>query len=127
VQARREAQVLVDGEIAVETERLRHVADPRLQRRDVAAHVVPENRRLRGLDVEKTRERAEERRLAGAIGPDDRDDLCALQDEIDAGERTPTAVALFQPAYADDGLGHPTTPSSERRVRVAGRAVGPTR
>src|SRR5207247_7996552 len=69
VEARREAQVLLDRQVAVEAEGLRDVADARLERRHVAAQIVAEDSRLAGLDLEEPRQRAEERRLPGAVGP----------------------------------------------------------
>src|SRR5205809_5029153 len=103
VEARREAQVLLHREIAVEAEGLRDVADARLERRHVAAQIVAEDGRLRGLDLEEPRQRAQERRLPGAVGPDDAHDLAPLEHEIDAGERAPGAVALLEGAQSDHG------------------------
>src|SRR2546427_4244795 len=103
VEARREAQVLLHREIAVEAEGLGDVADARLERRHVAAQIVAEDGCLRGLDLEQPRQRAEERRLPGAVGPDDAHDLAPLEHEIDAGERAPGAVALLEAAQPDHG------------------------
>ncbi len=58
---RREAEVLDHREIAMQAEDLRHVADPRLQRRDVAAQVVAEHARRR-----RPRPRAARRASAAA-------------------------------------------------------------
>ena len=70
-----EAQVLHHRQIAVQAEGLRHVADLRLQRRTSPRRSIAEHVRLVRLDLEQPGERAQQRRLAGAVGPDDADDL----------------------------------------------------
>ncbi len=101
VQAGREAQVLEHREIAMQAERLRHVADVLLQRRDVGrGEVVAEHGRRRRLDLEEADDRPQQRRLAGPVRPDDADDLRAADLEIDARERAPTSEVLHEPAQA---------------------------
>src|SRR5262249_5412807 len=102
VQPRREAQVLRDGQVAMQAEDLRHVADVGLQLRDVAAQVVTEHERLGGLDLEETDQRAQERALAGAVGTDHADDLALRQLEVDAGERLAPPVGLAEAAEPDE-------------------------
>src|SRR5206468_738006 len=101
VEARREAQILLHREIAVEAEGLGDVADARLERRHVAAEIVAEDGGLRGLDLEEPCQRAQQRRLSSAVGPDDAHDLAPLEHEIDAGERAPAAVALREGPQPD--------------------------
>src|SRR2546428_705666 len=127
VETRREAQVLLDRQVAVEAEGLRDVADARLERRHVAAEIVAEDGRLAGLDLEEPGQRAQERRLPGAVGPDDAHDLAPLEHEVDAGERAPAAVALLEGAQADHGWRYtlPSVPgwrrSTPSRTRTLAR------
>src|SRR2546428_843763 len=127
VEARREAQVLLDRQVAVEAEGLRAVADARLERRHVAAQIVAEDGRLAGLDLAEPCQRAQERRLPGAVGPDDAHDLAPLEHEIDAAERAPAAVALLEGAEPDHGWKYtlPSVPgwrrSTPSRTRTLAR------
>ena len=82
-----EREVLEDRELALQREHLRHVAEPRLQRRHVAAQVDAEHARLLRLDVEEAGEAAEQRRLPGSVRADDADHLAAREIEIDPVER----------------------------------------
>ena len=115
MQPRREAQVLLDGEIAMQAEGLWDVADARLELGHVAPEIGPEDRRLLGLDHEQTREGAQQRRLAGAVGPDDAEDLPLVDGEVDAGERGPAPVAFLEPAEADQRRAHPGPVPSRTR------------
>jgi hypothetical protein len=109
VQAGREAEVLGHRQVAVEAEALGHVADALLHRRDVAAQVVAEDARLLRLDLEQAGDGAQERRLAGAVGTDEAEDLPVVEREVDAGERRPTAEPLRQAPQHHDGSRHRST------------------
>src|SRR5438552_1650753 len=80
-----------------------------------------------GRDLEEPGQRAQERRLPGAVGPDDAHDLAPLEHEVDAGERAPAAVALLEGAQADHGWRYtlPSVPgwrrSTPSRTRTLAR------
>src|SRR5207244_8514680 len=111
VETRREAEVLLDRQRAMEAEGLGHVAEPGLQRGHVAAEVVAEHGRLGRLDLEEPRQRAEQRRLPRAVRPDDTDDLAPLEHEIDPGEGSPAPEALLEAAETDHPGRRYTLPS----------------
>jgi hypothetical protein len=106
MQARREAEVVGDRQVALQAERLRDVAEPRLQVRHVVAEIESEDACLVGLDLEQAGERAEQRRLAGAVGTGDGEDLRLRDRQVDAGERDARAEALAQTAEPDARLAH---------------------
>src|SRR5262249_36468959 len=87
VESGREAQVLEHRELAVEAEALRHVADAGLQLGHVGGEIVAEDAGLTRPYLEKTRDRAEERRLPGPVWPDDAEDLALVDREVDAPQR----------------------------------------
>ena len=66
-----------DGEVAVERERLRHVADARLDGVRVGHDGVAEDEASPRRGREHGREHPDERRLAGAVGSDEAEDLAA--------------------------------------------------
>ena len=96
--------VLVDGQLAVERRRLRDVADPL----DRATAVLPgvdavDGQVALGRSFEAD-PRLEQRRLAGAVGPDERGDAAIGDLEIDVAERPVAApVALADVVRLQDG------------------------
>jgi len=107
VQARGEREILGDGQLAVQAERLGHVSDARLEGGDVAAEMESEHLRDVRLDVEQPRERSEERGLPRAVGADERDDLPRGDREVDAAERLVPAEAFPKAAQRDQGRDRP--------------------
>ena len=72
----------------------------------IEAHHVP-------LDRDEPEDRLQQRRLAGAVGADKRDDLAQADLEIDRMKRLEIAIA------GDEGM------SGEKRPRAAGHASTP--
>ena len=89
-------EVLVDGEVLVEREALRDEAERRRPSRDGAA----------GRRREEARDDPEERRLAGAVGPDEGEHLAARDREVDPAQRRAAAEAPGEPSRRGslDGL-----------------------
>src|SRR5579875_2399558 len=116
----RGAQALAHGEVAVQAERLRHVAHAALEVGHVAGELVAEDARLDRLHLEEARERAQERRLARAVGADHRHDLTVREIEVDAGERAPPPEALLEPAEPDREPGHAPPPTRYTSPSVPG-------
>ena len=142
VAAGEEVQVLPDLHVVVDPEAVRHEPED-------APHVVgvPTDRRAGDLGVtgvghEQGREDPQRRRLAGAVGPDEAEDLALLDVEIEAadGERAgrsasrgPVALTMLigrDPVMATgnwkyDGIGplvdEPDLDLAARRVHPAGR------
>ena len=79
-----EREVLVDREVFVQRELLRHVADAALQRLGVARDLVAEHVDLAGGRVQQAAEHADRRRLAGAVRPEEAVDLAPAHREIEA-------------------------------------------
>src|SRR5688500_3087903 len=108
--ARREHDVLDRGEVREQVELLEHHADARPQRaqllaRLAARHVRPQ---LEAADLDRALveglevvEAAEQRRLAAARRPDDRDRLALRHVRGDADEDLAVAVSLRERADAD--------------------------
>ena len=74
-----ERDVLVDAEVAVEGEALRQIAD---RSGDVAVlldRIVAEDADAAGVGVQQPAERADRRRLAGAVGSDQPEHLAAAR------------------------------------------------
>src|SRR5439155_8187087 len=122
VQARGEAEILDHRQVAMQAERLRDVAELRLQLAHVSGEIDAENARLLGGELEQAGDGPEERRLPRAIGADDADELRSGEREIDAGEGAAGAESLLEPAEEDALL------VARGRARIAGRrAVAPRR
>jgi hypothetical protein len=98
------AKVLGHAEVLVQAERLREVADVRAR----VPRRPAEQLRLARRRLHHATQDLERRRLAGAVGPDESEDLPGADLEIDAAHRRDRAVALDEPARADgDGrIGH---------------------
>ncbi len=90
VEAGAQRQVLVDREVLVEREALRDEAE---------RHVVPDE--AAGRRLEEARDDPEERRLAGAVRPDEREQLAARDLEIEAAQRRAAAEAPDELLGAD--------------------------
>src|SRR5262249_35090635 len=84
----------------------------------------------RGTDAQGTaiglllsRDHAEERGLAGAVGSDDADDAARRQLEGEIVDQQPLAEALLQVCRLDDQVTQPW-PRRDRDLAAIGRAVG---
>ena len=78
VHARHELQVLQDGEVLVEAEALRHVADVALDLLASRADVVAERRAAAAVRRQQPAQHAQRGGLAGAVGAEEAVDLAAL-------------------------------------------------
>ena len=72
----------------------------RLARRN-AGDVAPAKAHLAGIDRQQTRERAQKRGLAGAVGPEQRHNLTGRDRHIDAMQHADLAVAGLQRAHRE--------------------------
>ena len=109
VAASEEVEVLPDLHVVVDPECVRHEAED-------ATHLVgvPGDRPAGDLGVAARRQEeggqdAQGRRLAGAVRPDQAEDLTGLDVQVDAGDGERAVVALDQALGPDDGT-HSTSP-----------------
>src|SRR5947199_230073 len=89
-----ELEVLHHGEVAIEREGLRDVADVRAHLLAVALDVEAVDGGVAAGRDEKAAEDADERRLAGAVRTEEAEDLAARDLQRDAVERTNGAEVL---------------------------------
>ena len=84
---------------------LRHQPDFGARRAEVAHDVVPVGRDLAGGRVDDAADDVDQRRLAGAVRPEQREDLAAADLEVDAFERLEArGIGLDQIDDGDDRL-----------------------
>src|SRR5690606_19433629 len=100
------AQVLRDGEVAIERVVLRADADHAFELvamlREVAAVVLDDA----GVGLDEPVEHAERRRLAGAVGPEQSQDLAGAALELERVDHAPAAVALHEAARGEERCAH---------------------
>jgi hypothetical protein len=84
-QAAREIEQLADRQVVVEVRGLRQEADARARR--AARDLVAEDRGGTARRPDQAHQRANRRGLAGAVRPDEAEDMAALDRERDAAER----------------------------------------
>ena len=125
VAAREEVQVFPHLHVVVDAERVRHEPEdaPDLVR-------VPGDGHAGDLGLARRRQQQrrqdpQRRRLAGAVGPDETEDLALLHRQVDAGHGERAVVALDQALGADD-LGHWSVPG-DRQVEAEPDAIGDCR
>ena len=95
--ARGVAQVVARRELIVEADRVRQIADPALDLERLAHRVVAERLApARRVTSVKPEQHQDGRRLAGAVGPEQAEDLAGADAEIDAVDGERRAVALGQ-------------------------------
>ncbi len=82
-----EIEVLLNTQVFVQAELLRHVADAVLHRLRVARYVRVENRERARIGAQKARGQTHEGRLAGAVRTDDRVEGTGSRTEAHAIER----------------------------------------
>ena len=107
------SEVLQHGQRLREAEALRHVADAPLHRRRVGHRVDAADRGAAGARHQQAGEEAQERRLAGAVRPDQPEQLAGLHLEGDPAQRFRRAVALLDAIDSDGGSGHGGNPKKK--------------
>jgi len=120
------AHVLLDRQKRVEQVILKHDADRRANRRVVLSQPMAVERDLARVRLQDRAEYVDRRRLARAVRPEKREQLAAIQVEVDAVDRPHRPVRLLQPLDLEDFL-HALTPklstlyhAAPRRTRNAG-------
>ena len=96
-----EAEVLLDREVGVEAEALRHVGDAVLDRLGVAGDRDAGEDRVAGGGPQHAGEHAQRRGLAGAVRPDEAEQLAAADLEAQILDRGQLAEAAGEPLGAD--------------------------
>ena len=102
-----EAEVLLDTEVGIQREAAGHITDLAPQRPEISNDVAAEHACAPRVGDDERREDAEERRLAGAVRPDEAEQLTRVDREGDVVERDRLLVSFDHPLGADgDRLGH---------------------
>src|SRR6185436_815770 len=105
-----EVEVLLDGEIAIERERLRDVADPLPHELPFTLDVESVDRRVAFGRREQAAEDADQRRLAGSVRAEESEDLALRHFERDVVERAERAEVFRHVIDIDGDHGRPFTP-----------------
>ena len=129
VQIGEQVEVLRDGQVLIQTETLRHVADHRVRRGRIARHVVAEHGDASGRWAQQSGDQAQQRGLAGGVRPDQpgddaRLDRCrnAIQRQV-RGRAARRGEGVPQPLDRDQRYGHANRPGD----RPVGTARWPCR
>ena len=104
VEAGEVAQLLGHGHHAGLAARLQHDAEPRLPRQAALARVDAEHAHLAARAVAVALEDLDRRGLAGAVRPEQREGLAAMDVEAHAVDGVVLPVVLAQVAHAHDGF-----------------------
>ena len=121
-----EVQVLDHGELAIERELLRHVADALPGRGAGVAQIDAGDAQRAAAGRQQTAEHAERGRLAGPVGPEQAEDLAAVDleaDMIDGGERAELPDEIVD---LDDRFVSLSGPAAEPSVNDAATGCDPT-
>ena len=102
----KEVEIFGHGEVAIEGERARHVADGAAQAAIGAHHVLPVHDRRAAGGQEEGGEDAEEGRLARAVRPDEAEHFSLLDVDVDAAEGVDAAVVVGFGELSDGDEGH---------------------
>ena len=113
-----EGHVLVHGEVAVERELLREVADARGEPAPLAGGVEAAGERLAGVRLQEAQDHAQRRRLARPVRPDEAEHLAAAHVEAHLGGGADAPEAAREGAGAHPGLRR--RPGRVRSSRLAG-------
>ena len=104
----REQQVVGDRELREDAMALDHVHEPgpgRLARRG-AGHVAPIEAHAAGCRGKQSRDRAQQGRLAGAIGAEQGDDFARIHVQVDAVQHVNLAVAGLERGDGEQRFSH---------------------
>ena len=99
-------EVLAAGQQLVDSGVLTGQPDQVAQRGGVGNHVAARHARTAAVGSKQRREDAHERRLSGAVGPEQGQHAAFLGDEIDATERDRRTEALRDRLYLDHRCAH---------------------
>src|SRR2546428_360123 len=117
-QPRREAQVLLHREIAVQRRLLEDEADAATGLEVIAYDVVSGDTRRAPSGTQQRGEQMDGGRLAGAVGPEEPEELALPHLEVEVVERADRAEVFAEAAGFDRGGGH----SCAASAREAGAA-----
>ncbi len=101
-QACRVGQILPRRQVIVEAHRIRQVTDPALDLEGLAHRVEAQHLDRAAADLRQPQHHQDGRRLAGAIGAEQAEDLAAANIEVDGVDGALRAVEFQQPARLDD-------------------------
>ncbi len=125
VDAGDEEQVLLDGQVLVEREPLRHVAGEALDLAGPRADVEAEAGALAAVGRQQPAQHPHGGGLAGAVGAEEAGGAPFLHRDGDVAHHTPAAEALVEAAHVDRSR-HGVSPPAPAAIRPrAGRARGP--
>src|SRR6185312_4503758 len=99
---RRIAQVLARRQVLVEADRIRHVADAALDLERLSHRVEARDPHPSLAGLGQAQQHQDRRRLAGAVRPEQAEDLAGPDLEVDAVDGRRALVALDQPGRLDD-------------------------
>ena len=103
---REEAQVLFDAQVGIQREAAGHVADARAQRPESRFTTSRPSTRARArVGHQQRHQNAEQRRLAGAVGTDEAEQLARAHRERHAVERDGLPERLLEPLDDDAAVG----------------------
>ena len=116
-QARGVAQVLARRQMVVEAHRIGQVADAALDLERLAHRIEAQHVDRAAARLGEAQQHQDGRRLAGAVRPQQAEDLAAPDVEIDGIDRAGRAIALHQPADFNDVVGHRGRSTGGRSAR----------
>ena len=96
VNAAIELQILRDGQIVVQAEILRHVADSLADSFRIGADIEPFDVSLAATERQKAGEHFDDRRFSAAIGAEETEDFASLDAEADIVDRSKVAEAAHE-------------------------------
>ena len=99
-------QIVGGGEIVVEADLIRQVADAPLDRQRLAHRIVPHHPRLAAADLGEAEQHQDGGGLAGAIRPEQAENLARRDGKRHAVDRGRIAVVLGEAVRLDDGVVH---------------------
>ena len=103
-QPRGVAQIIGGGEVVVEADRVGQIADAALDRERLARRIEAEHAHLAFRDVGQPEQHQDGRRLAGAVGPEQAENLPAPDGERDVVDGDRRAVGFGEACGLDDGI-----------------------
>ena len=95
---------LAAGQLVVERELARQVAEPPVDRDGIDGRVDAEDARSAGRRPDVVEQRPDRRRLAGAVGAEEAERLALLDDEVDVDDPAMAAVRLGEPSVSMTGV-----------------------